>query len=487
LLRAGYKEKDHFFNHQMIHLKPGQFIIGREQGSKDLRFSPKTFDRKIHDLQIMEIVTRSSTHRFSIISIINWDAYQNRSEKDDPLNGTNVHGTCTEPDHKQEVKNEKKIKERRNTPPPPSRGESPSPSKEVADFDWGKWNAELDLYPPSEGGNNYSDDSDGWEYCDPKVETERTYDLLIAGWNQCCSDPYGLPRVTTSTEKLVNLFKAKVKEWGGYRNLRARWTMVLAWIVKNPFLQKENDEGWKVSLEWILSDDNLEKILRGDFTDAQSLKSKTSLTPALVQAKESQLDLLSASPSGHEKQIPKGITEPAEKPGTPGEEFQDKDPLPPEIPTEEALPAESRREISKKGVSELLKSLDEKRPAEGPSPSPAPDNGDEHQGIGTLEEPEESCPRNADGEDSGEGIAQAFGFRPERISEASKTHREFANIEANFRNCRDDLHARFRLAKDADERKKVILDIQRYNLSVMKYRGAVPMINAQSLSEETFF
>ncbi|MCX5914200.1 MAG: PLxRFG domain-containing protein, partial [Deltaproteobacteria bacterium] len=83
----------------------------------------------------------------------------------------------------------------------------------------------------------------------------------------------------------------------------------------------------------------------------------------------------------------------------------------------------------------------------------------------------------------GEGITQAFGFRPERISEASKTHREFANIESNFRNRMDDLYARFRLAKDAGERKKVILDIQKYNLEAIKYRGAVPMINVQNLRQ----
>jgi hypothetical protein len=72
------------FNHQNIPLKPGQFITSREHGARDLGYAPKTFDRKIGDLLKLEILTRSTTRRFSIISITNWASYQNLPEKDDP-------------------------------------------------------------------------------------------------------------------------------------------------------------------------------------------------------------------------------------------------------------------------------------------------------------------------------------------------------------------------------------------------------------------
>jgi hypothetical protein len=81
----------------------------------------------------------------------------------------------------------------------------------------------------------------------------------------------------------------------------------------------------------------------------------------------------------------------------------------------------------------------------------------------------------------GEGITQALGFRPERIAQAAESHRELINIESNFRNRRDDLYARFRLSKDAGDRQAVIRDVQKYNLEALKYRGAIPMINAESL------
>jgi hypothetical protein len=98
LLRAGHKEKEVFFNKQTVKLKAGQFITGREQASRDLGYSPKTFDRKILDLQNGTNLTRYMTRRFSIISITNWQAYQGRPEEEDPLpdpepdplNGTNM-------------------------------------------------------------------------------------------------------------------------------------------------------------------------------------------------------------------------------------------------------------------------------------------------------------------------------------------------------------------------------------------------------------
>jgi hypothetical protein len=127
LLRAGHKEREIFFNKQKVKLKPGQFITSRNNASRDLGFSPKTFDRKIQILQREDIMTRivrdesdpqngtkvtqNLTHRFSVISITNWETYQGRPEEDDP-----------EPDPKHDpqkgtkVTTNKKYKEEKKNP-----------------------------------------------------------------------------------------------------------------------------------------------------------------------------------------------------------------------------------------------------------------------------------------------------------------------------------------------------------------------------------
>jgi hypothetical protein len=84
-------------------------------------------------------------------------------------------------------------------------------------------------------------------------------------------------------------------------------------------------------------------------------------------------------------------------------------------------------------------------------------------------------------ESPGEATMQMMGFRPERISMMAKTHREFANVESHFAEERNGIYAEFRLAKTDADRKEVITDAQKYNLEVSKYRGAIPLINAESL------
>jgi len=86
-------------------------------------------------------------------------------------------------------------------------------------------------------------------------------------------------------------------------------------------------------------------------------------------------------------------------------------------------------------------------------------------------------------ETGAEAAVQTLGFRPERISLMARTHREFGNVELNFSNRRNELYASFRLAKNAEERQSVIQDVQKYNLDAAKFKGVIPMINAQALRQ----
>ena len=48
---------------------------------------------------------------------------------------------------------------------------------------------------------------------------------------------------------------------------------------------------------------------------------------------------------------------------------------------------------------------------------------------------------------TGEAIAQAAGFRPERLAQVSREHWTMENVKSNFKGRRDDLYSRYRLAK----------------------------------------
>ena len=79
---------------------------------------------------------------------------------------------------------------------------------------------------------------------------------------------------------------------------------------------------------------------------------------------------------------------------------------------------------------------------------------------------------------TGEAIAQAAGFRPERLARISREHWTMENVKSNFKGRRDDLYARYRLAKTQEERQKVIRDMQRFNMDARKYRGVISPITS---------
>jgi len=86
---------------------------------------------------------------------------------------------------------------------------------------------------------------------------------------------------------------------------------------------------------------------------------------------------------------------------------------------------------------------------------------------------------------AGEGDAQAAGFRPERLATVSGEHRTMENVQAHFRERRDDLYSRYRLARTPEDKRRVIRDMQKSNIETRKYRGVIPPITATSIGQAT--
>jgi hypothetical protein len=84
---------------------------------------------------------------------------------------------------------------------------------------------------------------------------------------------------------------------------------------------------------------------------------------------------------------------------------------------------------------------------------------------------------------AGEGIAQAAGFRPEKLAEVAGEHRTMENVQAHFRERRDDLYSRYRLARSSEAKRVVIRDMQKFNMDTRKYRGVISPISVASMGK----
>lgn len=86
LLKASHKPHTAIVGFQKVKLDAGQFIFGRSQAASDLKMS----ERKIRTCQNLLISTNTlsvkTTNKFSIITIVNWNSYQQTSDENDQQN-----------------------------------------------------------------------------------------------------------------------------------------------------------------------------------------------------------------------------------------------------------------------------------------------------------------------------------------------------------------------------------------------------------------
>ena len=75
-MKATHKETKTMMGLRTIELKPGQFVFGLSVASSDLKIPKTTIYRILERLKKEGNISVKPENKFSIITIINWDAYQ---------------------------------------------------------------------------------------------------------------------------------------------------------------------------------------------------------------------------------------------------------------------------------------------------------------------------------------------------------------------------------------------------------------------------
>jgi hypothetical protein len=90
IFSATYREKEYLFNGQIHCLNPGQFITGRNSISQATGINRSKVDRVLKVFENEHQIEQQMFNKFRIISICNWDKYQN----DEPQNEPQVSSKC---------------------------------------------------------------------------------------------------------------------------------------------------------------------------------------------------------------------------------------------------------------------------------------------------------------------------------------------------------------------------------------------------------
>lgn len=112
LIKANHKDKTIIFNNTEVFLKKGQFIFGSKQASKDLNISRQSLRTIINHLKTMQNITVKPTNKYSIITIINWDIYQNKENENNQQSNQQL--TNNQPSTNQQLTTDKNVKNVKN-------------------------------------------------------------------------------------------------------------------------------------------------------------------------------------------------------------------------------------------------------------------------------------------------------------------------------------------------------------------------------------
>lgn len=81
LLKANYEKKSFLFNKRPMVVERGQLITGLRQIHKDTGISTGKIRRRLELLATTQIITHQTTHQFSIVTICNYNEYQDRENE----------------------------------------------------------------------------------------------------------------------------------------------------------------------------------------------------------------------------------------------------------------------------------------------------------------------------------------------------------------------------------------------------------------------
>ena len=111
LLKATHKPTKVLIGGKSILLQPGQFIFGRKKASEETKLTERKIRTSLEHLKNTQNLTITSTNKYSIITLINWDSYQSDTSNSDPK--TDQLPTSYRPatDHIQECKECKECKD----------------------------------------------------------------------------------------------------------------------------------------------------------------------------------------------------------------------------------------------------------------------------------------------------------------------------------------------------------------------------------------
>ena len=231
---------------QGITVKRGQLITSNATMRQDLRLSEQQIRTCIKRLISTGEITYKSTNRYVIITICNYDKYQ---ETGNLINEQNNEQTNNQSTDEQRMSNDQSTtsKEYKNIR-----------SKEYNIIDIKQESGSNDQLPAS------SDEATASKTDKPKTEKLPAKEIKEM-WNTTCTS---FPKLFTISENRKNKMRLRIEEMGGVENALPLLKQIFEKMQQSKFLKGENKRGWKASFDWLFENDkNWVKVFEGNYEE----------------------------------------------------------------------------------------------------------------------------------------------------------------------------------------------------------------------------
>ncbi len=81
LLKANHTQTEILHDGKVVKLQPGQFVTGREVLATETGIHPSKITRVLKCFEIEQQIEQQTSSKYRIITVLNWDEYQNRTAK----------------------------------------------------------------------------------------------------------------------------------------------------------------------------------------------------------------------------------------------------------------------------------------------------------------------------------------------------------------------------------------------------------------------
>ena len=239
LLKASCEDKQW----QGILVKRGQLITSNASLSRDLKLSAQQVRTCIKRLISTGEITYQATNRYAIITICNYDRYQeNKSANNEQSN---------EQPNTLPTSNQRAINEQSTT------------SKEIKNIRNEELSISEDIDTKTSRETASPSASDEAQAATPndKIPFKEIKDL----WNSIC---IGYARMVVISDARKNKIRNRVAEMGGVEKAMPLLKLVFEKAQASSFLKGDNKRGWKASFDWFFENDkNWVKVYEGNYDD----------------------------------------------------------------------------------------------------------------------------------------------------------------------------------------------------------------------------